>query len=158
MNKSLCFCNSGLSFSQCCQPYLQGTALPETPEQLMRSRYSAYATKHFKYVLDTYALVRRSTITLQDLSQGSDETQWLGLDVIKTHSDEAHEAAEVEFIAYYRVCNIIYKMHERSTFCREENTWRYDKGLLFEDGGVYKPQRNALCLCGSGKKFKKCCL
>ena len=158
MNDPLCFCNSGHSFELCCKPYIHSISRPETPEQLMRSRFSAYATKHFQYVLDTYTLTQRQNLTLQVLSQDSDDTHWLRLDVLDTLTDDRAHTGEVEFVAYYRQNNVIYKMHERSKFCREEGQWRYDSGVLFKDGGVYKPQRNDSCLCGSGKKFKKCCL
>ncbi len=36
-----CPCGSGQAFKECCQRYHDGE-LPETPEKLMRSRYSAY--------------------------------------------------------------------------------------------------------------------
>ncbi|MEP2601482.1 MAG: SEC-C metal-binding domain-containing protein [Paraglaciecola sp.] len=28
---------------------------------------------------------------------------------------------------------------------------------MLESSGEIKPERNRQCLCGSGKKFKKCC-
>lgn len=49
-----CFCGNSLPFSQCCQPYLDNQAIPETPEQLMRSRYSAYVTKNADYLIATW--------------------------------------------------------------------------------------------------------
>ncbi|AEE23187.1 SEC-C motif domain protein [Glaciecola sp. 4H-3-7+YE-5] len=158
MNVHLCFCGSELHFAQCCQPYLQGLSTPSTPEQLMRSRYSAYASGHFQYVLDTYTQSQRQTLTLDDLIQSSSETQWLRLDVLDALVDQNGSTAQVEFIAYYRFNDEMYKMHERSTFHLEDNIWRYDSGTLFEDSGIHRPQRNDICLCGSGKKYKKCCL
>ncbi|PSC68836.1 zinc chelation isoform B [Micractinium conductrix] len=47
-----CPCGSGAAFKECCQRYHEG-ALPETPEQLMRSRYSAYVKANWRYVEDT---------------------------------------------------------------------------------------------------------
>ncbi|MGY0645653.1 MAG: YchJ family protein, partial [Paraglaciecola chathamensis] len=88
MNVHLCFCGSELHFAQCCQPYLQGLSTPSTPEQLMRSRYSAYASGHFQYVLDTYTQSQRQTLTLDDLIQSSSETQWLRLDVLDALVDQ----------------------------------------------------------------------
>lgn len=38
-----CPCGSGQSYKACCRPFHDGTATPETPELLMRARYSAYA-------------------------------------------------------------------------------------------------------------------
>jgi SEC-C motif-containing protein len=158
MNLHLCFCHSGLPFEQCCEPYLQGLSSPDTPEQLMRSRYSAYVTSNYQYVLDTYTVNQRKSLILEDLQQGGNEAQWLRLDVLNAHTHKDDLSGQVEFVAYYQVNDTKYKLHERSTFYRENNLWRYDNGTLFEDGGLYKPQRNDLCLCGSGKKYKKCCL
>ncbi|WP_411751462.1 SEC-C metal-binding domain-containing protein, partial [Serratia sp. (in: enterobacteria)] len=42
-------------------------------------------------------------------------------------------------------------MHERSRFLRLEQRWYYI------DGTKPQPGRNAICPCGSGKKYKKCC-
>ncbi|KAI3433644.1 hypothetical protein D9Q98_003453 [Chlorella vulgaris] len=47
-----CPCGSGAAYVDCCQPYHDGT-LPGTPEELMRSRYSAYVKGRWQYVCDT---------------------------------------------------------------------------------------------------------
>jgi SEC-C motif-containing protein len=158
MNVHLCFCGSEVDFSRCCQPYLQGVRTPITPEQLMRSRYSAYATSNYQYILETYTRSQRKALTLEELAKGGDKTQWLRLDVINTHVDNDDCSGQVEFAAYYRVNEEFFRLHECSSFYRENFMWRYDSGTLYDDGGIYKPQRNDLCLCGSGKKYKKCCL
>lgn len=54
MNSSrLCPCKSNISYSDCCEPYHNSTKLPSTAEQLMRSRYSAYALKLINYLIET---------------------------------------------------------------------------------------------------------
>ncbi len=47
-----CPCCSGLAYKLCCEPFLLGTE-PPTALQLMRSRYSAYATGNVAYILKT---------------------------------------------------------------------------------------------------------
>jgi hypothetical protein len=47
-----CPCGSSAAYVDCCQPYHDGT-LPGTPEELMRSRYSAYVKGRWQYVCDT---------------------------------------------------------------------------------------------------------
>lgn len=47
-----CLCGSGLKYKKCCRPFHQGK-LPDTPEQLMRSRYTAYALGRVAYILET---------------------------------------------------------------------------------------------------------
>ena len=44
-NPDLCPCGSGELYEKCCGVYHSGAAVPETPEQLMRSRYSAYVKR-----------------------------------------------------------------------------------------------------------------
>lgn len=50
---SLCPCKSRNSYAECCMPYHYGRAQPETAEQLMRSRYSAYFFKLTDYLVAT---------------------------------------------------------------------------------------------------------
>lgn len=47
-----CPCGSQLEFSNCCGPYLNLSEkiLPQTPESLMRSRYSAYTLAKIDYI------------------------------------------------------------------------------------------------------------
>ena len=49
--ESLCPCKSRLSYALCCLPFHQGKAKPETAEQLMRSRYSAYFFRLVDYLV-----------------------------------------------------------------------------------------------------------
>ena len=50
---SLCPCKSRLPYAGCCQPFHHGKAKPETAEQLMRSRYSAYFFRLVDYLVET---------------------------------------------------------------------------------------------------------
>ena len=46
-------------------------------------------------------------------------------------------------------------LEERSRFVRENDHWFYLDGE--HSVTPLKPGRNDPCLCGSGRKFKKCC-
>ena len=48
-----CPCQSGKIFQDCCQPFLTGKIFPDTPEQLMRSRYAAYSQANIAYIQET---------------------------------------------------------------------------------------------------------
>jgi SEC-C motif-containing protein len=48
----LCYCCSGISFEQCCEPVMKEKSA-ETAEALMRSCYSAYALAAVDYLLET---------------------------------------------------------------------------------------------------------
>ena len=69
---SLCPCGSNNTYPQCCEPAHLNHSSVETPEQLMRSRYSAHVLGLVDYVIATYhpsckhkekALQIRSTVT-----------------------------------------------------------------------------------------------
>ncbi|MDF1874469.1 SEC-C domain-containing protein [Sulfurimonas sp. SAG-AH-194-I05] len=113
----------------------------KTPEELMRSRYDAFVKEDWEYIANTS--------TSQNLKELKDAVplRWLKLDVLNAYDNI------VEFKAYYVLNSITEVLHEKSTFIKEDNMWKYHKGELFPS----KIQRNEVCPCGSGKKFKKCC-
>jgi len=113
-----------------------------TPKELMQSRYEAFVRLDGKYLADT------TTQTVStDMSEYKD-TEWLKLDILEAVNDE------VEFKAYYRQNGVISILHERSRFVKIDGEWKYEDGILYDT----KIQRNEPCPCGSGKKYKKCCM
>ena len=48
-----CPCTSKKPYDRCCGPYHSGGKVPETAEQLMRSRFSAYALGKADYLRTT---------------------------------------------------------------------------------------------------------
>ena len=50
----LCPCGTGSNFSACCGRLLSGQVQARTAEELMRSRYSAYALGDLDYVFRTW--------------------------------------------------------------------------------------------------------
>ena len=60
-----CSCGSGRAYAECCGRYLDGGEPPATAEQLMRSRYTAYALAREDYLLATWhASTRPSALAL----------------------------------------------------------------------------------------------
>ena len=49
----LCYCCSQIEFKICCEPFLKGKQIPNTPELLMRSRYTAFCLTDMVYVQKT---------------------------------------------------------------------------------------------------------
>ncbi|MGS2720070.1 YchJ family protein [Paraglaciecola aestuariivivens] len=150
-----CFCNSSLLFTQCCQPLIENKAIAQNAEALMRSRFTAYKLQNYQYVLNTYASAQQDKLSLSELQQSAQDTQWLSLEVIK-HVSQAN-TAQVEFKAFYKVDSQIFLMHEISDFILENQHWRYTTGSIQDDSGEIKLKRNDPCICQSNKKFKKCC-
>jgi SEC-C motif-containing protein len=143
-----CYCDSKREFTICCEPYLKNQLIPLTPEQLMRSRYSAYVLGDGKYIVDTTAKEYRYEDDIDLIKEYAKSVIWLGLEVIYA------KEAIVEFCAYYRDKDGIKVQHERSNFMQESGRWFYRDGLLLNS----KIDRNSHCPCKSGKKYKKCCL
>ncbi|MBY6221805.1 YchJ family protein [Marinobacter nauticus] len=143
-----CPCGSGKAYQLCCQPCHAG-APADTPEALMRSRFSAFVVKDADYLLATWHPETRPAEL--DLS-GSPE--WVSLQVLS--SSAGADTGRVHFRAVYRAGGGWGYLEERSDFSKENGRWFYREGETRE--GVLKPGRNDPCPCGSGRKFKACCL
>lgn len=95
-----------------------------TAEELMRSRYSAYALGEFDHVFRTWhARTRPADV-------GADEgLVWRGLEVVATTDGGPADAeGEVEFRARYQLGDERGEMHERSRFARRAGRWVYVDG------------------------------
>ncbi|MEY8198861.1 MAG: YchJ family metal-binding protein [Colwellia sp.] len=156
----LCPCGSTLLFNACCQRYITQKTYPSTAEQLMRSRFSAYATKKSQYIFETYAAVQRLKQSVIEIQTWADECIWLAL---KIHESEKNT---VDFSAYYVVDNTLCELREKSNFTLEQGQWRYIDGNITVNNEIVSIKRNEVCPCNNyptawsvkkGKKFKHCC-
>lgn len=143
-----CPCGSGADYSRCCQPWHLGQPAP-TPEALMRSRYTAFVHRNAEYLLATWHSETRPPELELDGSPA-----WTSLQIIET--GENSDRGQVHFRALYRASSGWGYLEEQSDFVREEGRWFYLSGTTSE--GQLKPGRNDVCPCGSGRKFKVCCL
>lgn len=154
---SSCYCCSGKLFANCCEPYLLNNKQAPDAQALMRSRFSAYCTSNYDYILATYGAEQRKKLTCEALKGSAGESRWLALDVIDFNAI-SNQTANVEFIATYADSGNLYRMHELSNFELQDGTWRYTTGQMKEHTGKLKMGRNDPCFCKSGKKFKQCCM
>ena len=121
-----CYCKSTKPFNDCCEPFLNKTSFPETPEQLMRSRYSAYVLHYADYLVATTHISERKYYAKAEILKWSISNSWLKLEVI-----EAYENI-VEFKAYYlNEKQEAQVHHEKSTFKQEDKVWYYLDGVFF---------------------------
>lgn len=118
----------------------------------MRSRYSAFCRGNVEYLLQTHLTDYPHEQAEAQIRETIANTQWLKLDV--QQAKMSGDSGVVEFIAYYRDQRGPGQLRERSEFLKKDGRWYYTKGTHLPTN---KPQRNAECWCGSGKKFKKCC-
>jgi len=143
----MCICTKEEEYSLCCGAILSHKREAKTPEELMRSRYSAYVQGDAKYLFESTVLENQNSEDLELIEEFSSGVEWLKLDILSAVDDT------VEFKAYYRDSGEIKLLHEKSNFVQESGVWKYKDGELYNT----KVQRNESCPCGSGKKFKKCC-
>jgi len=143
----MCICGLNKEYEKCCGEIIRAKRVVSSPEELMRSRYSAYVNADARYLLLSCVKENQYEEDIELIEDFSSQVNWLKLDVIKvdTHT--------VEFKAYYRDKEQIQVLHEKSNFILEDGVWKYKDGELYNS----KVERNESCPCGSGKKYKKCC-
>ncbi len=130
-------------YDECCGRWHTGwlhAQYATSPEELMRSRYSAYALakpgnpqglQMLQYLLDTWHVSTRP----DDLELSP--TQWVGLEVL--HSEQSAQAGVVEFMARYKDGGKAHKMHEVSRFILLDAIdglparWQYIDGQMAGD-------------------------
>lgn len=125
VNMKSCICGKQKPFAKCCDRFLSGKQNAKTPEQLMRSRYSAYALGGYgEYLLSTWLPASAKGLTVSGLSEKT--ADWQRLKVISSSQQGDHGG--VEFKAWF------YKspssgemeiMHEVSEFVRIQSRWFY---------------------------------
>lgn len=126
-SSSSCPCGSGQSFTNCCGPFLSGAARPDTAEQLMRSRYSAYTRGDESYLLRTWHASTRP----EALALAQAPVKWLGLRILGTEAGGRDDCAGwVEFEARYKPQGRAARLRERSRFLREDGQWLYVDGIV----------------------------
>ncbi|WP_461487496.1 YchJ family protein [Pedobacter sp.] len=125
MSIILCACSSGKTYAECCQPFHLGTICPRTPEQLMRSRYSAYTLNLVDYLWETTHPLKRYLHSKADIESWAKANHWLRLEIVQAFN------AVVEFKAFYQQGLRQFVHHERSTFKKEVGKWYYFTGEHF---------------------------
>lgn len=156
-----CVCGKGESLEVCCGPLLRGERLPTTAEELMRSRYAAYAQGDVDYVVSTHDPERRGDVDRKTTEAWSKQSTWLGLEIKATEGGGPEDTTgTVEFVARYRLKNVTVNHHEIATFRKDGVRWYFVDGKELAPPPVVsegpRVGRNDPCTCGSGKKYKKC--
>lgn len=188
---SPCPCGSEKQYPDCCEPLLTGQKTANTPEALMRSRYTAFTQKNADYLLSTMTPELQQANDHQDLQDFADEVEsWVKLEIINAPAVSSYATqANVEFTAYFMYDGQQQRIHENSMFVKQNDQWLY-AGHQHQCGSHHdhnddrqhnhhhhvhdencghhhhhdpyraevKIGRNDPCPCGSGKKYKKCCI
>ena len=155
----LCPCDSGLSYAECCEPYITGIKDAPTAEALMRSRYTAYVVHAIDYIINT--CLEKNKMNPEGIKDWSEKSTWLGFKILSlSNDDEEGDRAKIVFESIYERKSLKYVHHETATFKKQDNRWFYDDGEILPQTIARagpKTGRNDPCPCGSGKKYKLCC-
>jgi SEC-C motif-containing protein len=130
-DESLCPCKSRLPYGVCCGPYHYGKAQPQTAEQLMRSRYSAYFFRLIDYLVDTTHPDYKTPNMRREIQATADQVNWKFLTIHSTSKGQTDDkTGKVEFSAEFYHDDQKQEHYEVSRFRRYKGAWKYvdDKG------------------------------
>ncbi|MGW0735505.1 YchJ family protein [Streptomyces sp. NPDC002851] len=122
-----CPCGRPAAYPECCGRLHSGRAVAATPEELMRSRYAAFAVGDEAYLLRTWH--PRTRPPRIEFGEG---LRWVGLEILETTEGSAfHSTGTVTFRARFTESGRPGALHERSRFERVDGAWVYVDGDIF---------------------------
>jgi SEC-C motif-containing protein len=118
-----CPCGREKSYAECCGALHAGKRQAATAEELMRSRYSAFAKGQIDYLVETQHPSR--PVDRKALARSAREAPWTGLTILDTEGGSLIDTTGVvEFEARW----VGGSMRERSRFTRLDGRWVYVDG------------------------------
>ncbi len=148
-----CLCGSESSYSNCCKKIHLDHREALTAEMLMRSRYTAFALEDSEHILKTCIESKRPPA----LNFEVHPVTWINLTINNTMDGKVDDnAGQVDFTSTYIENGQLCTLSEVSNFKKLDSLWYYVDGVC--DVSKRKLERNRPCPCGSGKKFKRCCV
>ncbi|GAA2803273.1 YchJ family metal-binding protein [Kitasatospora paracochleata] len=121
-----CPCGLPARYAECCGRLHRGEAAASTAEQLMRSRFSAFAVHDEPYLLRSWHPDTRPDAV--DFDPGM---RWERLEIVGTgEGGPFHQEGTVEFRAHYREGGHAGVLHENSRFRRHQGAWVYLDGVV----------------------------
>ncbi|MEU9128510.1 YchJ family metal-binding protein [Kitasatospora sp. NPDC048540] len=120
-DSSPCPCGLPAPYGECCGRLHAGRAEAVTAEQLMRSRFSAFAVRDEAYLLRSWDPLTRPPAV--DFDPGM---RWVRLEVLgSTDGGAFHGEGTVAFRAHFTDGGRAGAMEENSRFRRHEGRWVY---------------------------------
>jgi SEC-C motif domain protein len=121
--KNACPCCSQKEFADCCGRFIIHHDIPNTPEELMRSRYTAYTLARIDYIEATMLPPASNDFSPDEAHHWARSVKWEKLTVHQTsiNGDEG----TVEFTAFFFNGKRRETLHEKSLFRRQEDRWFY---------------------------------
>ncbi|MEX0961698.1 MAG: YchJ family metal-binding protein [Simkaniaceae bacterium] len=128
-----CPCQSNKYYKDCCQPYHNGQKNPRHAQDLMRSRYCAYALNLSKYIIDTTHeenpyYHKNLNKWIEEIADFSQNSQFLDLKILEIN--EGDTEAFVTFKAIIHQNNRDVSFTEKSRFLKCKGRWLYRSGEI----------------------------
>ena len=121
-----CHCGNNKTYQECCEVFHLNNGKTETAEQLMRSRYSAFALANGDYLMATHHKSTRPIKEKKAIVKWAKSVQWIRLEVLETlKGTEDDIKGIVTFNAYFFENGKVDIIHEKSAFLKEDNQWFY---------------------------------
>lgn len=114
-----CYCDSGFEFSECCGKFIDNREIPLNPEELMRSRYSAYKVKNIDYLVATTHPDYRKYYSGKSISNWANSVVFMKLMIKKSVGNR------VKFIAVFKDEKGNLQEH------REDSLFKLENGKLY---------------------------
>jgi len=125
----------------------------------MRSRFTAHVARDYGYLHRTYFTSSQEPYVEEGPTPAN---AWTRLTIHSHTLGASPDLAFVEFSAFYVHEDGEAALQEKSEFRRVEGDWFYIRALRLGPAPFKstapKAGRNDPCPCGSGKKYKHCCL
>lgn len=131
---SLCPCFSNLKYKKCCKKYHDGEN-PKSALDLMKSRYSAYASSNSEYIIST--TYKTNTDFTHNFNQWSEEillfcrnTHFEKLDILDYIQGQSESFVTFKATLFQNKNDISFI--EKSRFLKEDDKWYYVSGEFLD--------------------------
>ena len=123
-----CPCGRNKTYSDCCKKAHENILSVKTPEDLMRSRYSAFVLSNVDYLIKSWSpnTCDSSLQAKKEIKQWSKSVNWLKLEILNSSLlSEKDLTGTVEFKAFYIENGKTQFIHENSLFEKTNRHWVY---------------------------------
>lgn len=129
-----CLCGSEKKYKKCCKPFHEGQ-LPSKAEELMRSRYCAFALKKADYIIHTTHkensdFTENTDAWKESVESFCEHTLFKRLDIYE--AIEGNDESYVTFRANLSQNNQDVSFTEKSRFLKVEGKWFYVDGTFLD--------------------------
>lgn len=115
-----CPCGSGSNYGDCCEKVHLSHTSARTAEELMRSRYSAYALGNVDFLVQSHHPRTRSKKLKREISEWIQEVEFEFLEVLEAEPDS------VTFLVGFQTPSGQSQIRqEHSRFLKEKDLWYY---------------------------------